>query len=315
MTYHYLSIHRHCSSLRTTLNVSNPLTVPTTVIYSKMTLVYYLIGALNGSYSSMCPNVSISPSVSATIQLSTLTSSTIKKYCPKIVIKIWVFSSLVIFPGQFTMITSVPELTRCLVSSGEYSAELTPSLPKKHLFNVLVKSQISYCSEIWRPHLLKDIQTLENIQRRATKFILSDFSSDYKSRLLSLNMLPLMMQFELSDIMFFIKSLKELSDSFDILKYVTFCSGRTRSATFLKLKLPSVRTNLERHFYFNRLPRLWNSLPPISTVNSLYRIKSDLRKFLWSHFVTNFDPARPCSFHLVCPCSRCSHLPLSHNFN
>ena len=188
-------------------------------------------------------------------------------------------------------------------------------IAKKHLFNVLVKSQISYCSEIWRPHLLKDMQTLENIQRRATKFILSDFSSDYKSRLLSLNMLPLMMQFELSDIMFFIKSLKEPSDSFDILKYVTFCSGRTRSATFLKLKLPSVRTNLERHFYFNRLPRIWNSLPPISTVNSLYRIKSDLRKFLWSHFVTNFDPARPCSFHLVCPCSRCSHLPLSHNFN
>ena len=184
-------------------------------------------------------------------------------------------------------------------------------IAKKHLFNVLVKSQISYCSEIWRLHLLKDIQTLENIQRRATKFILSDFSSDYKSRLLSINMLPLMMQFELSDIMFFIKSLKEPSDSFDILKYVTFCSGRTRSATFLKLKLPSVRTNLERHFYFNRLPRLWNSLPPISTVNSLYRIKSDLRKFLWSHFVTNFDPARPCSFHLVCPCSRCSHLPVT----
>ena len=115
--------------------------------------------------------------------------------------------------------------------------------------------------------------------------------------------------------MFFIKSLKEPSDSFDILKYVTFCSGRTRSATFFKLKLPSVRTNLERHFYFNRLPRLWNSLPPISTVNSLYTIKSDLRKFLWSHFVTNFDPARPCSFHLVCPCSRCSHFPLSHNCN
>ena len=52
-------------------------------------------------------------------------------------------------------------------------------IAKKHLFNVLVKSQISYCSEIWHPYLLKDIQTLENIQRRATKFILSDFSSDY----------------------------------------------------------------------------------------------------------------------------------------
>ncbi len=63
---------------------------------------------------------------------------------------------------------------------------------KKQLYLSLVKSSISYCCQLWRPHLCKNIQSIERIQRRATKYILKDYISDYKSRLLSLHMLPLM---------------------------------------------------------------------------------------------------------------------------
>ena len=55
---------------------------------------------------------------------------------------------------------------------------------------------------------MKDINELEYLQRRATKFILNDFISDYKTRILKLRLLPLMCIFKLSDIMFFIKSIK-----------------------------------------------------------------------------------------------------------
>ena len=41
-------------------------------------------------------------------------------------------------------------------------------------------------------HVIKDIHSLECIQRRASKFILHNFSADYKSRLIELNMFPLM---------------------------------------------------------------------------------------------------------------------------
>ncbi len=44
---------------------------------------------------------------------------------------------------------------------------------KKQLYLSLVRSQLSYGSQLWRPMLLKDILSLEKIQRRATKFILS----------------------------------------------------------------------------------------------------------------------------------------------
>ena len=38
-----------------------------------------------------------------------------------------------------------------------------------------------------------DIRALENVQRRATKFILNDFLSNYHFRLVNVNLLPLVM--------------------------------------------------------------------------------------------------------------------------
>jgi len=51
---------------------------------------------------------------------------------------------------------------------------------KKILYLSLVCSQLTYYSQIWHPHLLKDIEILEMIQHRATKYILNDFTSDYR---------------------------------------------------------------------------------------------------------------------------------------
>ena len=51
---------------------------------------------------------------------------------------------------------------------------------------------------------------LEAVQCRNTKFIFNDYTSDYKSRLLSLQLLPQMMLYELNDILFFVKSLRSL---------------------------------------------------------------------------------------------------------
>ena len=110
----------------------------------------------------------------------------------------------------------VLSLLRCSFSS-------TNSIfTKKKLYISLVRSQLTYCSQIWRPALIKDIKKLEKPQRRATKFILGYHLSglDYKDRLIQLNLLPLMYFFELADIMFLVNSLKNPSDRFNILNYV-----------------------------------------------------------------------------------------------
>ena len=97
----------------------------------------------------------------------------------------------------------------------------------------LVCSQLIYCSQLWRPQLIKDITALERIQRRATKYILNDYNSSYKSRLQQLHMLPLMYIYELNDIKFLVKSLKSPTDNFDIKNYITFASNSTRSGVII----------------------------------------------------------------------------------
>ena len=74
--------------------------------------------------------------------------------------------------------------------------------------------------------------------------------------------------YDLTDIIFFIKSIKFPSEKFNILDYVEFGSGHTRSAG-VKLKHKTAPTNNMMNSYFYRLPRLWNSIPIIDLSNSL----------------------------------------------
>ena len=99
---------------------------------------------------------------------------------------------------------------------------------KKLLYISLVRSQLLYCSQLWRPHLIKDIQTLERVQRRATKYILNNNKLSYKSRLEQLHLLPMMYTYELNDLLFFIKSLKSPSPHFDINQYIQFSNHSTQ---------------------------------------------------------------------------------------
>ena len=132
---------------------------------------------------------------------------------------------------------------------------------------------------------------------------------DYKSRLSSLHLLPLMYWFELQDFMIFIKCMQDPSDNFDINSYISFSSSCTRASTTAKLKHNFCRYSTTRHFYTNRIARLWNALPSVDISQSYQTIKHQITSFLWDHFIANFDPNSPCTFHFICPCSSCYHIP------
>ena len=167
---------------------------------------------------------------------------------------------------------------------------------KRSLYLSLVRSQLQYCSPLWHPHLLTDIKCFENVQRRATKFILKNSSFDYKDRLINLHLLPLMMEFEISDILFLVKSIKYPSNHFNSLQFINFCSHTTRSSSHLKIRHTLSRNNIQSNFYFNRIPRLWNSLPTIDLSLTLPAIKTILRDHFWNHFLSNFHPDRTCIY-------------------
>ena len=178
---------------------------------------------------------------------------------------------------------------------------------KKQLYISLVRSHLTYCSQLWRPRMVKDILSVERVQRKATKYVLSDYSNDYKLRLQSLHMLPLMYWLELQDIMFLVKCLQDPHDCMNIRSHVSFSPSGTRAGSGNKLKYEYRRTSNGRHFYFNRIVRLWNKLPSscIDLTKSFATVRHTVRAFLWTHFENHFDPKNTCTFHLVCPCYKC----------
>lgn len=190
-----------------------------------------------------------------------------------------------------------------------------PVHSKKLLFISLVRSQLMYCSVLWKPHLIKHIQLIERVQRRATKYILNDFTSNYKSRLLKLQMLPLMYILDLNDIRFFIKSLNSPHESFNIKNYISFATGATRLAANHKLQHTRCTDNPSNNFYFNRLPRIWNHLPVFNINLDPVTIKHKLHSYLWKHFENNFNSHNACSYSFLCPCMNCIKNPNAPNFN
>ena len=120
---------------------------------------------------------------------------------------------------------------------------------------------------------------------------------------MSLNLLPVSMVMELNDIIFFLKSLRTPSSTFNILGLQFLQLFYTRSSSSHKLRHSCSSTTLSSHFYFSRLPRLWNSLLH-STF--LYPQLSHIKTYFWSHFIDNFNTSDLCSFHILsCPCSKC----------
>ncbi len=51
---------------------------------------------------------------------------------------------------------------------------------KKSLYLSLVRSQLTYCSQLWFPNKIQDIILLERVQWRATKYILNNYNISYK---------------------------------------------------------------------------------------------------------------------------------------
>ena len=104
---------------------------------------------------------------------------------------------------------------------------------------------------------------IERVQRRATKYILNDYTSCYKTRLIKLKLFPLMYLFEIQDILFAIKSIKTQTIQFNITNYISFNSASTRSGANNKLIPPHHLNNTSRHSYFHRLPSLWMTVTTV----------------------------------------------------
>ena len=172
-----------------------------------------------------------------------------------------IMSSNLSWSGHYDHICSRAYFSLYLIRRS-FSVALAPFLKK-----------LCYCSQVWRPRLIKDIATLERLQRRAMKYILHDYVTDYKTRLTSLQLLPLMYWLDHLDILLLVKCLQDKNDTISIFKFVSFVNCSTRAGNAKRLKHNYCCTSVSRHFYFNRVVLLWNSLPVIDLNQSFSSIK------------------------------------------
>ena len=113
---------------------------------------------------------------------------------------------------------------------------------------------------------------------------------------------------------FFFGLLKNPPDNFILSEYIHFAQSSTRSSSTGKITAsspctPRLNVNSTRHFYFNRIIKIWNSLPPLDLDCPMSSLKSRLKDLYWDYFIDHFCVDSPCSWYRVCPCNNCALLP------
>ena len=131
---------------------------------------------------------------------------------------------------------------------------------RRSLYLALVKSQLSYATQVWSPDKIALKTQIERVQRRATRWILKQRVGvmSYRDRLLTLKLLPLTFDRELKDLVFFYKCRNGFTD-LNVYDFVSPVShGRTRLSNSYNLKTPVCKTSTFQASYFNRIVKLWN---------------------------------------------------------
>ena len=132
------------------------------------------------------------------------------------------------------------------------------------LYCSLVRPLLGYSCETWNPHTQRNINRLEAIQRRATKFFLKS-TEDYNSRLSLLNLQSLFNRRFTKDVVFLFNLING-HYNIDISDKLSFCKDRNidydlRKNDSLDLVCMYSRTNSFKYSYFILIINEWNSLP------------------------------------------------------
>ena len=108
---------------------------------------------------------------------------------------------------------------------------LTVVKVRRFLYLALVKSQMSYATEVWSPSHSTLKQKAERVQRRATRWILQIKQGElsYKERPIHLDLLPLTYDREVKDLVFLYKALYGYID-IDISFIKSVSHGHTRQS-------------------------------------------------------------------------------------
>ena len=149
------------------------------------------------------------------------------------------------------------------------------------LYKTYIRPHMEYCIQAWSPHLVKDIETLEKVQRRATKWVTGMKGKTYEQRLRLLNITTLEKRRQRGDLIEVYKILTGKED-IDPSYFFQFASQELNlRGHHLKLYKKPCRLNVRKYFFTQRIVSLWNSLPNrVVTAPSVNSFKKRLDDYL-----------------------------------
>ena len=163
-----------------------------------------------------------------------------------------------------------------------------------NLYKMYVRPTLEYNTSIWNPNYIKDINCIENVQRRFTKRLCQKNNikfNSYTERLQLLNLETLESRRLQRDVILMFKIYHNLID----VNFQEFFSASISSSNYnlrgnsFRLHLPKHSGSTVRHnFFTNRILNIWNDLPddllnsPTLTIFKFKLKQLDLTRFLTS---------------------------------
>ena len=196
---------------------------------------------------------------------------------------------------------------------------------KRNFYLAIVRSQFEHCIQIWRPNNDTYIAKLERVQRRAVKWILSEYDHHYNEveyikRLKDLDLLPLQYRFIFSDLTMFYKiyykqSCITLPDYFkpisndDIstrlrktIRPPEYLLGTENTINLEELRktkndhlsikcVTEANSHVFKNSFFYRTVHEWNRVPvEIRSSDTLTKFESSLKSYLWDRVLYELEP-------------------------
>ena len=165
---------------------------------------------------------------------------------------------------------------------------------RKSLYCALVRPILEYACNLWSPYTVKHRQLIENVQRRATKFILN-YPQDlkYAERLIKIKILPLEFRRDISDLCLVFKS-RNGAITTDVNNFINSCKPGYKSKNYDENNYNIIIKHKQDYFrnsFFIRSVELWNSLPShLKSLSTFSSFKGHLYK-LYSAKVMHYVPS------------------------